>query len=283
VRGAWTVGREPARSREDGLLGQVILYSERQIGLIREAGKVVSECLHIAKDLVRPGGTTRQIELAIAAHIRKNGCTSPFLGYELPGKEPFPFVVCTSVNDVVVHGFPDDRPFAEGDLVSIDCGVRKNGYIGDAAWTFAAGQPDEKGARLLQAGREGLEAGIKAARARGKIGEISRAIQTLVESRGFSVVRDYVGHGVGQMLHEEPQVPNYVKPGALLPILGDVIKPGTVIAIEPMVNEGTAQVTSRNEGEWPVHTTDGGRSVHFEHTIAIVEKGVEILTMPAPV
>ena len=262
-------------------MGQVILYSERQIGLIREAGRIVSECLRTAKELARPGGTTRQIEQAIAAHIRKNGCTSPFLGYELPGKEPFPFVVCTSVNEVVVHGFPDERPLEEGDLVSIDCGVRKNGYIGDGAWTFAAGRPDEKAQRLLQAGKDALEAGIKAARPRGKVGEISRAIQTLVEGRGYSVVRDYVGHGVGQLLHEEPQVPNYVKAGAFLPIIGDTLKAGTVIAVEPMVNEGTAQVASK-EGHWPVRTADGGRSVHFEHTIAVVAGGVEILTLPAP-
>lgn len=261
-------------------MGQVILYSERQVGLIREAGRIVSECLHIAQEQVRPGHATRQIEQAIAAHIRKSGCTSPFLGYELPGKEPFPFVVCISVNDVVVHGFPDDHPLREGDLVSIDCGVRKNGYIGDAAWTFVAGKADEKAQRLMQAGRDALEAGIKAARPRGKVGEISRAIQTLVEGRGYSVVRDYVGHGVGQMLHEEPQVPNYVKAGALLPIIGDTLKPGTVIAVEPMVNEGTAQVSSK-EGAWPVHTADGGRSVHFEHTIAVLSGGVEILTLPA--
>jgi methionyl aminopeptidase len=262
-------------------LGSVILYSERQVGLIRAAGQVVSQCLALARELAVPGGTTRQIDQAIAAHIRKCGGTSPFLGYQLPGKVPFPATVCTSVNDVVVHGLPDDVPFKEGDLVSVDCGVRLNNYIGDGAWTFAAGQPNERAKALLRAGQEALHAGIRAAQPRGKLGEISRAIQTLVEGRGFSVVRDYVGHGVGLSLHEEPNVPNYVQVGAFLPIVGKVLKPGMVLALEPMVNEGGPEVRSK-DGLWPVHTADGGRSVHFEHTIAILADRIEILTLPAP-
>lgn len=263
-------------------VGRVILKSERQIALIRDACKVVSECLHIARDLVKPGNTTLQIEQAIAENIKRHGGESPFLGYELPGKVPFPGWVCSSVNSVVVHGVPDEAPLREGDLVSIDCGVRLNGYIGDSAWTFVVGRPDADSERLLKAGQDALWAGIAAAKPRGKVAAISKAVQTLVEGRGFSVVRDYVGHGVGQSLHEEPQVPNYVKAGALLPLVGDVLKPGTVIAIEPMVNEGTYEVDGP-EGDWPVYTADRKRSVHFEHTIAVLADRVEILSLPSAV
>lgn len=261
-------------------MGRVILKSERQIGLIREAGKVVSECLHIARDLVKPGATTRQIEQAMAENMRKHGGVSAFLGYELPGKVPFPGVVCSSVNSVVVHGVPDDTPLEEGDLVSIDCGVRLNGYIGDSAWTFVAGKPDDVARKLLKTGQDALWAGIEAAKARNKVAAISKAVQTVVEAQGFGVVRDYVGHGLGQSLHEDPQVPNYVKAGAMLPLVGDILKPGTVIAIEPMVNEGTCEVDCCEEGEWPVHTADRKRSVHFEHTVAILPDRTEILTAP---
>jgi len=255
-----------------------IYYSDRQIDKIHEAGRVAGQCLAIVKDMVAPGMTTRKIDEAVAAHIKKAGGTSPFLNYQLPGKIPFPATICASVNEVVVHGIPDDRPLVEGDLVSIDCGVRLNGYIGDTAWTFPIGKPSAETQKLLQAGKEALYAGIKAARPKGPLGEVSRAIQTLVEARGFSVVRDYVGHGVGMSLHEEPQVPNYVKPGDMLPLFRTLLKPGMVFAIEPMVNEGTAQVTSEDK-DWPVSTADNRRSVHFEHTVAIRADKVEILTL----
>jgi len=253
------------------------LYSARQVALIREAGRVVAQALELIRQAVQPGATTRVIERVAAEHIAKCGGRSPFLGYQFPGKAPFPAVICTSVNEVVVHGVPDDVPFKQGDLVSIDIGCIKDGYIGDAAWTFCVGEPDEKTKRLLTAGEEALYAGLKAMRPRGKLGEVSRAIQTLVEGRGYSVVRDYVGHGVGQSLHEEPQVPNYLQPGALLPIIGWTLQPGMVLAVEPMVNEGTANVVS-TPGQWPVRTADGKRSVHFEHTVAVLAEGIEILT-----
>lgn len=252
------------------------LYSERQVKLIREAGRVVAECLQLIGQAVKPGATTRQIEKLAAEHIARRGGTSPFLGYQFPGKVPFPACICTSVNDVVVHGLPDDVPFREGDLISCDVGVCKDGYIGDAAWTFAVGEADEAAKRLLKAGEDALFAGIRAARPKGKLDEVSRAVQEVVEGRGFSVVRDYVGHGVGQSLHEDPQVPNYVQAGAL-PLFRPALKPGMVIALEPMVNEKAAEVVSL-PGEWPVRTCDGGRSVHFEHTIAILADRVEILT-----
>ena len=254
-----------------------MLYSERQIKLIREAGRVVAQCLDIVRGMARPGVTTRQLDEAVTAHIIKCGGRSPFKGYEFPGKHPFPASICTSVNDVVVHGVPDDVPLKAGDLLSVDAGVTKDGYIGDAAWTFPVGEVDAAAKKLLLAGEEALFAGIGAARARGRVDDISRAVQTLVEGRGYNVVRDYVGHGVGQQLHEEPQIPNYVEAGKILPVFRKALKPGMVLAIEPMVNEGTAVVTSE-EGQWPVRTADGGRSVHFEHTVAIFPDRTEILT-----
>jgi len=257
----------------------VPLYSERQIALIRESGRVVAECLELVKKNLVPGATTFDIDRIVTEHIKKRGGSSPFYGYEFPGKSPFPASVCASVNDVVVHGVPDKIALKTGDLVSLDVGVMKDGYIGDSAWTFSVAEPDASGQRLLTAGEEALYAGISSMRPKGRLTEVSRAIQTLVESRGYSVVRDYVGHGVGQSLHEEPQVPNYVQAGSGLMAVfrPDTLKPGMVLAVEPMVNEGTAQVVSV-AGTWPVKTADGGRSVHFEHTVAILRDRIEILT-----
>jgi len=257
----------------------VPLYSDRQIALIRESGRIVAECLELVRKNCVPGASTYDLDRLVGEHIKKRGGTSPFFGYEFPGKSPFPASVCASVNDVVVHGVPDKVPLKAGDLVSLDVGVIKDGYIGDSAWTFSIGEPEASAKRLLTAGEEALYAGIAAMRPKGKLTEVSRAIQTLVESRGYSVVRDYVGHGVGQSLHEDPQVPNYVQAGAsILSMFRDTtLKPGMVLAVEPMVNEGTAQVVSV-AGTWPVKTADGGRSVHFEHTVAVLRDRIEILT-----
>ena len=252
-------------------------YSERQVALIRDSGRIVAECLAMIRDAVKPGVTTRQLDQIAADHIRKSGGRSPFKGYQFPGKTPFPASVCASVNNVIVHGIPDDVPLVEGDLVSIDVGVSKNGYIGDSAWTFPVGTPDEAANRLLAAGEESLNAGITAMKPNGVLGEVSKAIQNLVESRGFSVVREFVGHGVGQTLHEDPQVRNYVQAGDFMPGFRVMLKPGMVLAVEPMVNERAAGVHS-NDKDWPVRTADGGRSVHFEHTLAIMKDRVEILT-----
>ena len=253
------------------------LYSPRQVELIRDSGRIVAECLELVRKTIAPGVTTRQINRVVTDHIVKSGGRSPFLGYELPGKIPFPASLCASVNDVVVHGIPDDAPLKEGDLVSIDVGVSKNGYIGDSAWTFPVGEPDEKAKILLAAGEEALYAGIRAMKPKGVLAEASKAVQSLVEGRGFSVVRDYVGHGVGHKLHEEPQVRNYTEFKDWLPGFRTVLKPGMVLAIEPMVNEGTAKVKGE-PNQWPVRTEDGGRSVHFEHTVAIFQDRIEILT-----
>ena len=255
-----------------------ILYSERQIQLIREASKIVAECHDIVREMCVPGSTTRMIDEAVAKHIEKNGGVSPFLNYELPGKVPFPATVCASVNDVVVHGVCNDEALEEGDLVAIDIGVRKNGYIGDSAWTYPVGEVDETAKRLLKVGESSLYKGLEAMSPRGKLVELSRAIQIEIESNDFSVVREYVGHGVGQSLHEAPQVPNYVQAGQTLPFFRVILKPGMVLAIEPMVNEGSAGVKS-SERDWEVRTQDGGRSVHFEHTVAVLEDRIDILTL----
>jgi len=256
----------------------IIYYSERQIGLIREASKVVAECHAIVKKLITPGVTTRQIDRAVAEHIKNRGGSSPFLHYKLPKKEPFPGTVCASVNDVVVHGWGDDTPLKDGDLVAIDVGVRLNGYIGDSAWTYGVGTPDEGAKKLLRVGEEALRIGIHTMKPNGFLGELCEAIQHFVEEHGFSVVRDYVGHGVGSELHEEPQVPNYVDRQIRKHVYSIRLKPGMVLAVEPMVNEGQAEVHSE-EGKWPVRTKDGGRSVHFEHTVAVFNDRIEVLTM----
>lgn len=255
------------------------LYSERQIAMIRQAGRITAECLAAVKALAVVGSCTRAMDEAVGAVIKKYSAKSPFLNYAFPGKRPFPANLCASVNDCVVHGVPDDKPLKEGDIVSIDCGVQLNGYIGDSAWTFAIGEPDPAGKRLLIAGEEALMCGIEACKPRGKIEDISRAVQNFVEGRGYSVVRDFVGHGVGMSLHEEPQVPNYIDAKQQAINMNKTLKPGMVIAIEPMVNEGKFDVTSV-EGTWPVKTLDGSRSVHFEHTVAILNDRIEILTLP---
>lgn len=251
------------------------LYSERQIALIRESGRIVARALAIAKSMAVPGATTSDIERVSAEFLAKSGAISPFKGYELTGKPPFPTVLCASVNSVVVHGLPDETPLKEGDLVSIDIGAKKEYYIGDSAWTFAVGNPNTAARRLLACGENALYAGIRAAQRGAKLADIARAVQSIAEGEGYSVVRDLCGHGVGQSLHEPPQVRNYVDPADRQASI--VLKPGMVIAIEPMINEGKAAVVMGSE--WPVRTKDGSRSVHFEHTVAITSTGPAVLTI----
>jgi len=247
--------------------------------MIREAGRITAECLEVIRKLAVPGSSTLAMDQAVGELIARYKAKSPFLGYAFPGKKPFPANLCASVNECVVHGVPNDEELEEGDLVSIDVGVSLNGYIGDSAWTFPIGEPDPAAKRLLVAGEEALWAGIEAAKPRGKINDIATAVQTLVEGRGYSVVREFVGHGVGMALHEEPQVPNYVDAKSTAIMMNKTLKPGMVIAIEPMVNEGKAEVESK-DNTWPVLTKDGSRSVHFEHTVAIMGDRIEIMTLP---
>ncbi|MCX7803579.1 MAG: type I methionyl aminopeptidase [Planctomycetota bacterium] len=256
-----------------------ILKSDRQIELIREAGRIVAECLKLAGDMCVPGITTRAIDQAVERHILKRAGRPAFKGYCMSGKAPFPASICASANDIVVHGIPNDEPLREGDILSVDVGVLREGVYGDAAWTFPVGRVPPEARRLLDAGEEALKAGVAAVRPGGFLHEISEAIQSTAESLGYSVVREFVGHGIGLNLHEEPQVPNYVSIQDRLPGRRFTLKPGLVLAIEPMLNAGGGEVASR-PSEWPVRTKDGSLSVHFEHTVAVLKDRAEIMSLP---
>jgi methionyl aminopeptidase len=244
------------------------LKSPREIEKMRDAGRVVAEALDLISENIRPGITTKALDKLAADHFRKNGARSAFLGYQ-----GFPANICVSIDDEVVHGIPSNRKLAEGQVVSIDIGAVVDGYFGDSARTFVVGEPSEQDGRLLEVTREALQRGIEQCRVGNRLGDLSAAIQEYVESYGFSVVRDLVGHGIGRKMHEEPQVPNYGEPGT-----GIEFKEGLVLAIEPMINRGRYEIRILPDG-WTIVTADGSNSAHFEHTVAITTDGPEILTM----
>jgi methionyl aminopeptidase len=231
---------------------------------------VVHDVLEELARAVAPGVTTAELDRLAADATRARGAAPAFLGYH-----GYPAALCISVNDEVVHGIPSSRTLREGDLVGLDFGVVLDGWFGDAARTVPVGAPSEGAVRLMAAARDALAAGIAAARPGGRVGDIGAAVQALVESRGFSVVRDFVGHGIGRRLHEPPHVPNFGRAGT-----GETLRPGMVLAIEPMVNAGAADVEVLDDG-WTAVTADGSLSAHFEHTVAVTEKGPDILTLPA--
>ena len=247
----------------------VFLKSRSEIEKIREAGKIVAEVLARLEEKVVPGVSTLELDRVAEEVISSYpDSRAAFKGYG-----GFPNALCTSINEEVVHGIPKkDRILASGDLISIDVGVFSRGYYADAAVSFAVGEPTPQANRLLEVTRLGLEQGIAQARVQNCIGDIGSAIQTLVEANNYSVVRDLVGHGIGQNLHEDPQVPNYGSPNQGYPLTE-----GLVLAIEPMVNEGTSEVKTL-EDNWTVVTADGKLSAHFEHTVAVGPNGPEILT-----
>lgn len=248
----------------------VILKSKSDIEKMRAAGKVVARTLRLMGEAIEPGRTT-PAELDALAHkiITEAGGTPSFLNYR-----GFPASACISVNDSVVHGIPDTRPLQEGDIVSLDIGVLLDGWHADSAWTFPVGTVSKEAQRLLNVTKESLFQGIAKAKAGNRIGDIGAAVQKYVESNGYGVVREMVGHGIGRKLHEEPSsVPNYGNPGTL-----QVLKEGMTICIEPMVNEGTHRITTDSDG-WTTRTADGKLSAHFEHTIAITRNGADILTV----
>ncbi|ADU52352.1 methionine aminopeptidase, type I [Thermaerobacter marianensis DSM 12885] len=247
------------------------LKSEREIRLMREAGRIVAAVLRELAAALRPGITTADLDRLAERLIREAGAEPAFKGYQ-----GFPASICTSINDEVVHGIPSaHRVIREGDVVSIDVGARYQGYYGDSAATFAVGTVPEEVRRLLEVTRQSLAAGIAAARAGNRLGDIGHAVQQHVEAAGFSVVRDYAGHGIGRAMHEDPQVPNYGRPGT-----GLRLRPGLVIAIEPMVNAGGHAVKTDPDG-WTVRTVDGSLSAHFEHTVLITGGEPEVLTAGA--
>jgi len=236
---------------------------------MRRAGKVVRETLELVRGLVKPGVTTLDLENAAEAHIKGMGARPAFKGYH-----GFPCVLCTSVNSEVVHGIPSQkRVLKEGDIVSVDCGAFVEGYCGDAAITVAVGEKiDPTTARLLRVTEASLHAGIAAVRPGATLGDVGSAVQGVVEAEGFSVVRDFVGHGIGSRMHEDPQVPNFGEAGR-----GMKLKAGMVIAIEPMVNAGKPDVLVLEDG-WTAVAKDGSMSAHFEHTVAVTATGSSILT-----
>jgi methionyl aminopeptidase len=251
---------------------RVELKTAAEIEKMRVAGRVVGEILEKLSDIIKPGITTKDIDEFSEKYIRSLNMIPAFLGVQ-GAKYPFPASACVSINDEVVHGIPNaSRVLESGDIVSVDMGVIYEGYYGDAAKTYAVGSISDTASKLLEVTRLSLQKGIEQALPGKRLGDVSHAVQKTVEAAGFSVVRDFVGHGIGRALHEEPQIPNYGKADTGIKLLA-----GMVLAIEPMVNEGGYHVRMLND-DWTVVTKDGGLSAHFEHTVAISENGNEILT-----
>jgi len=245
--------------------------SKREIDIMREAGAMVAECLRLIGDLARPGVTTGELDAAAEQFIRGQGAKPIFKGYR-----GFPATICASINEAVVHGIPGDRVLVDGDILSVDVGVRHRKYVGDAATTLAIAQISPDAQRLLDVCSQSLTVGIDSLRANMRLSTLCGAIQQFVESHGFSVVRKYTGHGIGRDMHEEPQIPNFVSEELLD---NDTLLPsGTTLAIEPMVNAGGCD-TEVLRDRWTVVTKDRSLSAHFEHTVAITDNGPDILTL----
>jgi methionyl aminopeptidase len=243
--------------------------TREQIALMRRAGTVVAEMHEVCTRAARPGATTADLDRAAHEVLDRRGAGSNFLNYH-----GFPAVACISPNEVIVHGIPGERVLEQGDIVSIDCGAIIEGWHADAAVTIPVGEVDDESKRLIDVTRRALQASIDATVAGNRLGDVGAVSEAVVEKAGFSVVREYVGHGIGTAMHEEPQVPNHGPAGR-----GLRLKPGLVLAIEPMVNAGSARSRVLSDG-WTVVTADGRRSAHFEHTIAVTENGPEVLTLP---
>ncbi len=247
----------------------ITLKSNQELAIMREAGRVNALALAAAKAAIRPGATTADVDAAAAEVIKKMGAQPAFLGY---GSPPYPAVTCVSVNEELVHGIPGKRKIRAGDLVSVDCGSVFDGYVGDSAFSVSVGEPDDLTRRLLETTEAALEAVVAAMRVGNKTGDLAWTMQRVVEAAGFHLVRNYTSHGVGRAMHEEPSVPNYMKPGT-----GAVLRPGMTIALEPMVITGTAE-TRVLADEWTVVSADGSRTAHFEHTVAVTDGEPLILT-----
>jgi len=250
----------------------VQIKSKREIDLIRESSRIVAEVLRLVGVEVKPGVTTLELDRLAEEYIRSFMASPAFKGYGSNQHNLFPATLCTSVDSEVVHGIPGKRVLKDGEILSVDVGVKKDGYYGDGAWSFPVGEISEEKERLLRVTEEALYRGIEQAVEGNRVHDISYAVQEHVEANGFSIVRDLVGHGVGKQLHEEPSVPNFGEPGT-----GVRLKSGMTLAIEPMVNYGTWKVNVLADG-WTIVTQDGMPSAHFEHTIAIVNGKPEILT-----
>ncbi|GGA51733.1 type I methionyl aminopeptidase [Paenibacillus physcomitrellae] len=245
----------------------IIIKSETELGFMREAGRIVAETHRILAQAIEPGITTGELDQIADKYIRSQGAVPSFKDYN-----GFPYSICASVNEELVHGFPGKRKLNEGDIVTFDIGAEYRGYHGDSAWTYPVGNISDEAQKLLDVTEGSLYAGLELVKPDVRLFTISHAIQTYIEKEGFSVVREYVGHGIGTELHEEPQIPNYGVPDR-----GPRLKPGMVLAIEPMVNAGKRYVRTL-EDNWTVVTVDGSLCAHFEHTVAVTKDGMEILT-----
>lgn len=244
----------------------MVLKTAGELELMDQANAIVQGVLDDLGERIRPGVTTKALDRRAEEIIREAGAVPAFLNYK-----GFPATLCTSINDVIVHGIPDDTPLEEGDIVGIDCGVLYKGYYGDSARTFAVGEVSEKARELLSVTQASLERAIESVRPGAHLSDIGHAVQSYVEARGFTVVREFVGHGIGTALHEDPQVPNFGRPGR-----GPRLKPGLVLAIEPMVNAGVPGVKMDRDG-WTARTEDGSLSAHFEFSVAVTEAGPRVL------
>jgi len=249
----------------------IIGKSQKEIDKMRASGQLVGRVLQELRAMAAPGVTTLEIDRAAEKMIRDAGAYPTFKGYN-----GFPFSICASVNEQVVHGFPSEYELKEGDIFSIDVGATLDGFVGDTATTVAIGKVDEDRAQLMRITEECLQLAIDQCLAGNHLGDIGFAVQSHAEAHGYSIVRDYVGHGIGRRMHEDPQIPNYGKPGK-----GPKIKKGYVFALEPMVNMGSLHTKTLPDG-WTVVTVDGQPSAHFEHTVAITEEGPEVLTRVRP-
>ena len=243
------------------------IRNKDEIGLIKESSSMVFDVLNSLTELVIPGASPKELDLFAENFIKNNGGVPAFKGYM-----GFPSTLCISINEEVVHGIPSERLLKNGDIVSIDCGVFKNGFYGDSARTYPVGKISKEVKNLLDVTKKSLSLGIKSAKSGGRLSDIGYAIQTYVEKNGFSIVRDLVGHGIGENLHEEPQIPNYGNKGE-----GVVLKEGMCFAIEPMVNMGKNEILTKQDG-WTIYTKDMKPSAHFEHTVVVRKDGGEILS-----
>jgi len=246
----------------------IIIKSDREIAIMRQAGRIVATILEILSKQVRPGMKTRELDIIAGREVERLGARPSFKGYR-----GFPANLCVSVNDEIVHGIPGEQVLNEGDIVSLDFGAIFDGFQGDAAVTVGVGEISSEAGQLLEATQAALKAGIAAAYLGARLGDISAAIQNCAESRGYSVVREYTGHGIGREMHEEPQIPNFGQPGT-----GPELRKGMTLALEPMVNIGDWH-TRLDSNHWTVFTVDGSLSAHFEHTIVITEAEPEVLTI----
>jgi methionyl aminopeptidase len=245
----------------------IAIRGAEEIELIRESGRLVAGALDLAGELIGPGATTGKLDREIEEYIRSHDASPEFKGFR-----GYPAAICASVNEEIVHGIPGERCLREGDIVGIDVGVRKRGYVADAARTFTVGEVPAGTHRLLEVTRRSLDVGLGVVAVGVHVSDVSHAIQRIVEGEGYSVVRELAGHGVGEELHEPPEIPNFGEPGH-----GPILKAGMVLAIEPMVNAGAPGVETLQDG-WTVVTADRKLSAHFEHTVAVAETGADILT-----